>query len=357
MDITLFIDTNILFTKNFTDFKKLKFIDNLKRLIKDISVNNFPCNLSIVIPRITIDELIQQQVESYDEKIRDLRKYNFPNFEVIEIENYSEYLGEKLLNEFEYINTPQVKSLIYDYPRNFEFDNIIRRAIKKLPPFEGKEKESDKGFKDVILWEMLIEYQKNNPKSKVILCTDDKKFKSEILTDESTRRVQSVFDIVNWHIGNSEIIELLGETLNKSTKLSLESKIIRDFNDLIFQSNIRDLFNELKFKNPIYNNDYVLKDLKIIEFNLLTDITPHEHLGITGFYYFMVEIKIKFDFVDEIFMKSDFGDIISKSDFYEYEILYNSKKNEYLIISYDSIDSIEYINDGFKLMKAEKNRS
>lgn len=351
MNITLFIDTNILYISSFKNFEKLNFINNLKRLIEDISINNFPCNISIVIPRIVIDELIQQQIESYDEKIRDLKKYKFPNFNIIEIEDYNEYLNSQLEYEFKNINTPQVTSIIYDYPNNFDFEHIIKRAIRKLPPFEGKEKESDKGFKDVILWEMLVEYQKENSNSKVILCTKDKIFKSEILIDESVRRVKSIFDIINWHIGNSEIIQLLGKTLNQSAELSFNSKIIDGFNHLLLKNNnnLRDLFIDLKFKNLINKDYYVFKDLKIINFNLISEIRPHEHLGLKGFYYFVVEIKIKFDFVDETFIESDFGDVISKSDYYEYELIYNSETNEYIIISYDSLDSFEYIDNGFQL--------
>ncbi len=351
MEITLFIDTNILYVNKFNDFRKPKFVENLKRLIKDISVNNFSNRINIVIPRIVIDELIQQQIESYDAKITELRKFKFPEFDIIESDDYAFFINQQLKKDLEFIDNPHTKTLIQEYPPNFEFDNIINRAVRKLPPFEGKQKESDKGFKDVILWEMLIDYQKNNSKSRTILCSCDKIFKSEILLDESTRRVKSVFDVVNWNSGNSDLINKLGELFNTTTKLSLESKIIKDFKDVLYNGNFSNLHKRLKFENPVNQSEYLFKGLEIFDMNVISDISPHEYNGIKDYYYFMVEIKLRLDFTDDVFLDSDFGEIISTTDFYEYEVLYNTQSNDFLLISYDSVDKESYKEEDFKLEK------
>lgn len=41
---------------------------------------------------------------------------------------------------------------------NQRFDSIVDRAFEKKPPFEGKDKKSDKGFKDALLWESIFEF-------------------------------------------------------------------------------------------------------------------------------------------------------------------------------------------------------
>ncbi|RCW29648.1 PIN domain-containing protein [Marinilabilia salmonicolor] len=355
MNITLFIDTNILFVKHFYKFKQVNFIYNLKRLINDISVNNFPLTISIILPKIVVDELLQQQIESYNDKMKELNRFDFPNFEIIESVNYPNYLNEILTNELKQVDKPQTRTQIIEYSKNLKIDEIIERAIKKQPPFEGKEKDSDKGFKDVILWEMMVDYQKANKNTKTILCTNDQIFKTSFLIEEFTKRVSSTFKVVNWHKGNSDIIRLLGEILNKPTTLSIESQIIKGFEDLIYKSNLNSLFLDLKFTNPINQSIYFFKQLEIIEFNLISNIAQHEHKGDKGYYYFVVEIKIKYDFVDEVFLKSDIGDIISTSDFYEYEIIFNPKTNIYSIISYDSLEKTEFVNDGIELKKAANN--
>lgn len=41
---------------------------------------------------------------------------------------------------------------------NNRFESIVNRAFSKLPPFEGKDKKSDKGFKDAFVWESVLEF-------------------------------------------------------------------------------------------------------------------------------------------------------------------------------------------------------
>ena len=53
------------------------------------------------------------------------------------------------------------------------FSKILGRCVNKEKPFSG---ESDKGFKDVVLWESIIEYAENNANNeKFILITNNSK--------------------------------------------------------------------------------------------------------------------------------------------------------------------------------------
>lgn len=71
---------------------------------------------------------------------------------------------------------------------NNRFESIINRAFSKLPPFEGKEKRSDKGFKDALLWESVLEFALKHPKSKIIYYSKDNAF-GEFLQKEFTENV------------------------------------------------------------------------------------------------------------------------------------------------------------------------
>lgn len=42
------------------------------------------------------------------------------------------------------------------------FTQIVNDAIEKKSPFEGKEKQSDKGFKDVLIFYSMMSYAKKN---------------------------------------------------------------------------------------------------------------------------------------------------------------------------------------------------
>ena len=58
-------------------------------------------------------------------------------------------------------------------PNNKCFTRIVERAFEKKAPFEGKEKNSDKGFKDVLIWESILELVEINPKSEIIFYSQD----------------------------------------------------------------------------------------------------------------------------------------------------------------------------------------
>ena len=68
---------------------------------------------------------------------------------------------------------------------NSRFRSIIDRAFSKRPPFEGKDKKSDKGFKDALLWESILEFALNQPKSKIIYYSKDNAFGEFLLREFS----------------------------------------------------------------------------------------------------------------------------------------------------------------------------
>ena len=52
-----------------------------------------------------------------------------------------------------------------------------------MPPFEGKDKKSDKGFKDALLWESVLEFALKHPKSKIIYYSKDNAFGNFLLKE------------------------------------------------------------------------------------------------------------------------------------------------------------------------------
>lgn len=68
-------------------------------------------------------------------------------------------------------------------PSARRFQGIVRRAFDKMPPFGGKEKNSDKGFKDVLIWESILEFTLLHQNANILFYTKDNGFK-ETLVDE-----------------------------------------------------------------------------------------------------------------------------------------------------------------------------
>ena len=73
---------------------------------------------------------------------------------------------------------------------NNRFESIVNRAFSKLPPFEGKDKKSDKGFKDALLWESVLEFALKHHNSKIIYYSKDNAF-GEFLLKEFAENVSA----------------------------------------------------------------------------------------------------------------------------------------------------------------------
>lgn len=166
-------------------------------------------------------EIIQQRKEEFRKTINELEKIlkklniemdlpSEPDFEK-ELKNYLENYSIQIL--------PHVKNEI--------FPRIINRAINKTLPFKqvGKdgEKGTDKGFKDVLIWETLLEF------------------------NYEEQRIGKVF-LITANIKDFPISELLPEW--KKTHPSIELSIIQNWNEFILEE--QKIFPELLAQNNIY---------------------------------------------------------------------------------------------------------
>ena len=130
-------------------------------------------------------EILQQRKEYYIKSVENLKKAMKPfgrepeipldiNFEA----DLKQYLSE---NNIE----------ILPHPDNSVFPKIIKRALEKKSPFKlvngsNPEKGSDKGFKDVLLWETLLsfDYEKNRIGKIFLITRNSKDFPEEELLPE-----------------------------------------------------------------------------------------------------------------------------------------------------------------------------
>ena len=181
--ICVFLDTNILHSKS-TDFTKARFAEKLEELIGEIEVNDLYTYVKLVIPQLVISELRKQQIDDCSNTVKDLRKTKVTS-QVIEFpKNYEETCDKVFNDTLDGLHNGIVKVDIAPYPPNEALQGLIQRVISKLPPFEGKDKESDKGFKDALIWESLLDYKKRNTKDVLVLYSKDKRITDALLEKE-----------------------------------------------------------------------------------------------------------------------------------------------------------------------------
>ena len=173
----LIFDTNVLFQtyEKKADFTSFSFNATYKNIIDMINQLDIYNQVVLGIPLVVWSEMEKQIIEKHDELLltykKTITKKIFPEYSIQENPtiNYSEYIKIKILKYKEELSEGLNEVIEIPIASNSRFKSIINRAFSKLPPFEGKDKKSDKGFKDALLWESVLEFALKHPKSKIIV--------------------------------------------------------------------------------------------------------------------------------------------------------------------------------------------
>ena len=192
----LIFDTNVLFQEydkkaNFTAFSFNATYQNVIDMINQLDIYN---QVVLAIPSVVWHEMEKQIIEKHDESLLKYKtaisKRIFPEYTVHEnsVINYPEYIKAKIVEYKSSLSNEVNKVIELPIASNRRFDSIVNRAFSKLPPFEGKDKKSDKGFKDALLWESILEFALKNPNSKIIYYSKDNAF-GEFLLKEFTENI------------------------------------------------------------------------------------------------------------------------------------------------------------------------
>ena len=145
-------------------------------------------HITILVPTVVYEEMKRQKIKAHDDKKETLQKAIgksiFPefNYSFNEID-YDKYVSDKIIEYKKQLAFGQTSIAELPLPTEKRFSSIVRRAFTKLPPFYGIEKESDKGFKDALLWESILELKENTPQAKIVFYSKDNGF-CDVLIDE-----------------------------------------------------------------------------------------------------------------------------------------------------------------------------
>lgn len=184
-------DTNILYQQyeKRADFIAFSFNATFKSVIDLINELDIYEKVTVAIPMVAWEEMTKQIIEAHDKKVGEFKSYVqkwiMPEYSVKEeaFIDYPAYIAEKIQAYKTEISSGINTIIELPIPSDGRFKGIVRRAFAKAPPFGGKEKNSDKGFKDVLLWESILEFTLLHPNANILFYTKDNGFK-ETLIDE-----------------------------------------------------------------------------------------------------------------------------------------------------------------------------
>lgn len=281
--IGVFVDTNILHSKN-EQLDKALFVVKLKEIIEEIEINDIYTEIKILLPRMVINELYQQQLEMFDDLNKKLANVSMPNMQYDRAFNYGEYLETTFKNAIMELQQGIVVVEVVDFPNPDKFNNIISRAIKKEPPFEGKEKHSDKGFKDVLIWESIKEYKEKHINDIIVFyCNDNllasnalrkefkEDFRDEIYIEQKDALMKRLITLCN----KNEMVKTFSSQLNERIEVCLSHN-----NEILY---------DLLMEDTVWNDGDKISDFEVKKVNILNcnDIKIHNRI------LYKVEIEIK----------------------------------------------------------------
>lgn len=194
----LVFDTNVLFQTydKKSDFRSFSFnatYGNVVDMINQLDIYN---QVVLAIPSVVWNEMEKQIIEKHDELLisykSTITKRIFPEYSIVENLgiDYPQYIKKQIDTYKSEISNGINKVMELPVASKGRFESIVNRAFNKLPPFEGKDKKSDKGFKDALLWESILEFALNNSNSRIIYYSKDNAF-DEILLKEFTEFVSN----------------------------------------------------------------------------------------------------------------------------------------------------------------------
>lgn len=260
--ISIVLDTNLLFS-NSTDFTKVQFIEKLQPIFEEMESNDLYEEVQILIPQLVIDELFIQQVAKYEEAFDKIKNNKLPNSEIKHESNYTKYLQNLYDNLIVELKGGFVKFEIIPNPDNDVLESIIKRSIQKEAPFEGTDKKSDKGFKDVIIWESLKKRKQTHATETIILFTKDGRMCEKSLSEEYYQRFRDELYIIKKEKDNLALYNKISELLNKEVKLTLSEKLNQKLLELCSEENIGNLFINNEFTD--YEGEHICNSIEITD--------------------------------------------------------------------------------------------
>lgn len=176
--VFLIFDTNIIrinekASETFDEFYIHRY-DDIQKLIDSYELSN---KVFLLMPEIVLLELVNQKksklnkwintITDYSKNFSEIKKF-IDKTKTINVDNHIEKIKNEKLSTLEIIPIPSNKELL--------FDNILERCLSKNPPFKG---DSDKGFKDSLLFLSLLHYAKDFQDTKFVLFSKDSGFSDE----------------------------------------------------------------------------------------------------------------------------------------------------------------------------------
>lgn len=192
-------ETSVIRNQSFS-YGEINFTQNFAAVKHFIVSTKSEKGVRFGVTQLTIDEFTCGFNECFDSDkakilplVNRLNSIPFLNASVGQMDNV------KFVEHFRPLQKSFLKKekfFVIRYPRKTQLiRRLINRSLFKQKPFLRNDKHSDYGFKDVLIWESILESKKIGDYKKVILFSNDKGF-DESLRDEFSEHFPKTFFLV-----------------------------------------------------------------------------------------------------------------------------------------------------------------
>lgn len=277
MNVTeIFLDTSIIRIKNVEDYSNIIFGKNYSDFIDFINTNGISDTCKINIAEIVVEEFKKQIYDCFKNEEADLKRYinKFRVYYGLFLPDTKEFKKDLDDQMRKYLEIENINIILTPKERVI-WNKIIQKSINKKKPFNGGNSESDKGFKDELQWESIIEYAKKSPNELFILITKNSNDFTKELCDEfhseTNKKIEIYYEIgeaqsrllevnqiqsnymfvesyINSMFESGELYEIVNRKIKECYDVNIESII--KYYDLIDQGN-----NNYKFFIDTFDNE------------------------------------------------------------------------------------------------------
>ena len=280
MSKLVFLDTNFLFMKQLNE--------NLTSSFKEKDIHLF-------ISEIVLDELKGQNIRGikndYNKIIDRINnsRYSKIYFDIKDNTDLEEAFVESDKKMDNYYKLAFNENIIPIFDKMTLFETLMERSKHKIPPFGDNPNDSDKGFKDTMIWINFLEYCKNNSFSNYYFVTKDSGFKKnvdffmyefkevvgtdniEILDFSDFDEIKKYFEIENEPKDSKEQVKApFGKeekTISEEISEEIISKARNSFFDLLIVEEFDSFGNEYHSVNLVVEGE--VSDQDVINFSQL----------------------------------------------------------------------------------------
>ena len=329
--ISVFIDTNVLYCDG-DNLETVRFTEKLQSILSEIEINDIYTEVKIVIPKLVICELYEQQLEAYHEWMDKIKNLKMPNVTIEKDFIYKDYLRKIFIEEIKAFQGKLVQVEIVEFPPNDSLEGIINRSIRKSAPFEGKNKKSDKGFKDVIIWETIKAYKSQHIMETIVLNCNDNLLLDPQLKKEFKDEFRDEIHIVK----KGELLECLTGLLNKRMEKTFSGQLEDRLKQIFHDSN--EMFYELMMEFTEWNDGDQITKFSVDSFSIL----ECNDKKIDNKIMYSIELNVSL-FYNEVRERDAYKQHGKK----EFEVYYDFRDDNFYLTEFDALTlgRVDFVDD------------